>query len=153
MAIDSFEVMTAMRKLMIKRCRAVDAAILTRIPVGFTGNLVWHLGHTAVTTGLLTNGRCGVAHPMPAATVNAFKKGTTPADMDRAYSLDELEVMLLGSVEQLRKDSLTLGAYPVYETSTGVVLNSLADACAFLSVHDGIHVGYVLALARAAANG
>ena len=40
-------------------------------------------------------------------------------------------------------------SFAAYQTSAGITLENAEHAIAYASMHDGIHLGYTLALARA----
>ena len=67
-------------------------------------------------------------------------------DADDSY--DFLEIPRF--VEKLREDYAQghFTTYETYQTSTGFVLASIEDAIAFNNFHEGIHLGYILALRR-----
>jgi hypothetical protein len=153
MTLDPIAVSRRIREMMIARCRALGAEPLHRVPMGFTSNLIWHLGHVAVTTGMLVQGRCGLPHPLGAEAVASFKKDTSPSSIKRRYTLDELADLHERSLAAIETDRAAgrLAKYEAYTTSAGIELASAEDAVAFNMMHDGIHQGYVLALARAVA--
>ena len=56
----------------------------------------------------------------------------------------------LKSVDQMEKD-LAAGLfkeYSAYPTSFGISLNSIEDALAFINTHEGLHLGYAMALRK-----
>lgn len=151
----STAVSRSLRSLISKRCADIPDEVMQRVPAGFNGNLHWQLGHLVVTPALLTYGRCGVDLPLPEAMVAAFRKGTGPTDGGDAFSRAELTEGLTGILDRIEADVAAgvLADYEAYQTSAGVLLSSVPEALAFNGVHDGIHLGYTLALARVASQG
>ena len=142
--------MRAMRRIMVGRCADVTTEQLHLAPAGFGSSLAWHVGHVAVTTTLLTHARCGAPLIFDAEVVDQFRKGTSAADVPASYDLAALTNMLESSVDQIEEDAAAgaFDSFEAYETSAGVPLASIEQAVNFLAVHDGIHVGYIMALKR-----
>ena len=93
---------------------------------------------------------CGLPLHVPDAWLGWFRKGTSPADWtatpDRQsvlHALTDLPARLAADYE-----AGVFTAFQPYETSTGITLHTLADALAFNNIHEGMHVGTILALRR-----
>lgn len=143
--------MRAMRTLIDKRTADLDESVLRAVAPGFRSNLAWTIGHLAVTPYLLIHGRGSVEAPIAADMIETFKKGTVPADGSDGYAISDLRSAMHDAVDAVESAAASISAYEYYETSAGVPLASAAEALAFLAVHDGIHLGYTLALTRALA--
>lgn len=149
---DPVSISSRFRQMMCARCEGLSSEALHRVPAGYSGSLAWHLGHAMVTTGLLVQGRCGLPHPLGDEAVATFRKGTTAADLKRTYTVAEFADWAERSLAAVAADRAAgrLDAFQAYQTSAGFGLTTVDEALAFLAAHDGIHLGYILALARAA---
>ena len=125
---------------------------LFRVPKGFANHVAWNAAHVVVTQQLLHYKLSGLETPLDAELIDRYRKGTGPDTADLA---SYRAVMDFGgeAAARLAADHAR-GAFQVYEgyqTSAGVLLESLDDALIFNNVHEGIHLGYVLAMKRALA--
>jgi len=82
--------------------------------------------------------------------MQAFRKGSSPRDWDRAWDYAEVRDLLVSLPDQTEAD-LRAGRfeqYRAYTTSAGVTVTSVHDAIRFNLYHEGLHLGSVLALRR-----
>lgn len=123
---------------------------LTAIPPGWNNNLLWHLGHLAVSQQLLHNGLAGLPLEVPDAALARFRKGTSPRDWDATPDVAEVRRWLAELPARLAADYAAgrFRSFRRYETSTGIVLHDIEEAIAFNNVHEGMHAGQVIALLR-----
>jgi hypothetical protein len=61
-----------------------------------------------------------------------------------------LKELLFTTIDSLEQDLQTgkFARYASWKTRYGVEVNSIEDAINFLSFHDGLHIGYIMALRR-----
>lgn len=123
---------------------------LNAIPSGFNNNLIWNLGHTAVTQQLLVYGRAGLPFRIDNKWIEEFRKGTAPS---REYSESEIQEIkeFVGKTSGWLKEDFEQGKfteYNKYETSYGVELNSVEDAIAFNNTHEAMHLGYIMSIRK-----
>lgn len=119
-------------------------------PEGFNNNLIWNLGHAAVTQQLLVYGRAGLEFRIDSKWIEEFRKGTAPG---RIYSESEIEEIkgFVGQTSLWLKEDFEQGKfekYDKYETSYGVELNSVSDAIAFNNTHEAMHLGYIMSIRK-----
>lgn len=123
---------------------------LNKNPQGFSNNIAWNFGHIIVTQQLLCYTVPGFEAKMPQELIDKYRKGTKP---DGDIDADELEQLMQFSVslfEILGKDYNAgfFTSYKTYMSSYGVELTSIEDAIKFLTVHEGLHFGYAMALKK-----
>lgn len=124
------------------------------IPGGWNNNARWHAGHLIVTPLLLTYGISKQPLPVAEEYRRWFAKGTTPRDWGNdsvpafGQLVDELAPTMSRLFEEWR-DRMNEPYPEPYTTSLGVVLRTPGEALQFSAVHDGIHLGMLLALRRA----
>ncbi|MDN4165073.1 DinB family protein [Cytophagales bacterium LB-30] len=127
-----------------------DTATLNRIPQGFSNNLIWNFGHLLVTQQLLAYKLSNLPMHYPDAFIDRFRKGTAPQEPVSAQEVEWMKEWALKSVDQMESD-LAAGLfkeYTPYPTSFGISLNSIEDALAFINTHEGLHLGYAMALRK-----
>ena len=145
----------AIRRTRASLLAAVDglpAEAWAEVPAGLPNNVLWNVGHVAVTAELLTYGLAGLDLPAPAGAVAAFRKGTSPAGWAAPPDVGATRVLLLDGADRLEAD-LRAGRFDgapfrPYTTTPGVTLASVDEALAFDLYHEGLHAGAVLALRR-----
>jgi hypothetical protein len=143
------------------RSREAVAALARRhlnradeIPAGWNNNLRWHVGHLVVTPHRLTRRLLGEALPFPDDYTGWFAKGSSPASWAGA-SIPSLEVLIERMLQDVAplfrdfRDRLDQPFASPLETSVGIVLRTPEDGLVMNLLHDGIHLGMMIALIRA----
>lgn len=123
---------------------------LNTVPKGFNNNLIWNIAHVIVTQQLLMYKLSGLSMQVTDEMVEKYKKGTkTEGDVSQE-EVDLIKKLLLTTLNQTEKDlkDQIFKNFTEYPTSTGFVLRSIEDALHFNNFHEGIHLGYVLALRK-----
>lgn len=147
----NLDILTTTRRLLQNATADLTPEALIRIPEGFNNNVLWNVGHVVVTQQLLCYKLSGMPMGIDDPTVEMFCKGSSPKDWTTTPDMASLIGPLHDLVETTRRDYAAgrFGGYDTYTTSTGYTLVSIEDAIAFNNLHEGIHLGYVLALRRA----
>ncbi len=124
---------------------------LNKVPEGFSNNLIWNIAHVIVTQQLLVYKLSGLSMMISDEMVNSYKKGTKTEGPVTQQVVDKVKSLLFSTLDQTKID-IKAGVFKdfqEYPTSTGFVLKSLEDAMNFNNFHEGIHLGYILALKKA----
>lgn len=139
------------RPLLLRLIKDLSEEALLTIPTGFSNNILWNLGHLAVTQQLLHYGLSSLPLNVPDELVAQCRKGTSPTDWDTPPDLDEIKHLLIECPRQLETDleEARFTTFRPYMTSVGVELTDLETALAFNQYHEGLHTGAILALRRA----
>ena len=139
------------RKILFNYLNTLPVQLLTKIPPGFNNNIWWNIAHVVVTQQKLVYGRSDLPLNLQDTWVSGYQKGTFPEGSPAAAERDELATLLFSTVEQTEKDyqNNRFQHYASYMTSPKVPLNSVEDAIAFNVFHEGLHLGSIMALARA----
>lgn len=124
---------------------------LNKVPNGFKNNLFWNIAHVVVTQQLLCYKLSGLETMVNDEWIDLYKKGTSTIGEASENDLKTLKELLFSTIEKIEEDieSGLFKEFNEYPTSTGFVLKSVNDAFEFNNFHDGIHLGYVLALKKA----
>jgi predicted transcriptional regulator len=140
----------ASRNLFLKLMDGLTIEQLNKVPEGVNNNIIWNFGHVIVSQQILCYKLAGLPMKIDASYVSKYSKGTKPETF-----LDERELEFLKSqsinlinelVEDIQKNIFT--SYNTYTTSFNVELNSVDDAVKFITMHEGLHLGYAMALKR-----
>lgn len=143
-------ILKATRKNYLKALDGISLEHLNIIPDGYNNNLIWNAAHAVVTQQLLCYAISGEKTKIPKDIIEAYRKGSKPEKAITQAEVDQIKDWLDVSVEWLEKDvaaNLFLD-YKKYSTSYGFTLESITDAIAFNNVHEGMHLGYIIALKK-----
>jgi len=136
------------RKLIRGALAGLSEEAYFAVPAGFDNNIAWNLGHIIVSQQALHYTLSG----LPTATTREdramFKTGSSPAGWEQNPDIERLLILLAETTEALPRDdeAAVFSGFQPYTTSTGVNLNSFAEALAFNNFHEGLHLGMILAL-------
>lgn len=144
------EITRVNRKMLEKILNAYSLEQLNKVPDGFRNNLIWNIAHVIVTQQLLTYKLSGLPMMVSDEMVDLYRKGTKTERSTTAEEVAEIKSLLFTTVDQTEKDlkSDIFKEYQEYPTSTGFVIHSAEEAINFNNFHEGIHIGYILALKK-----
>ena len=147
---EQFEVLRKSRALVIKKIEGLSHEQLHKIPEGFKNNIVWNVAHIVVTQQLLHYKLSGLQCLIPDDLIENYRKGTFPTEGLTPEDFEEVKELLLGLPDTLQEDynEGIFQEYQEYPTSTGFVLTSIDNAIAFNNLHEGIHLGIIMALSK-----
>ncbi|MBQ0735822.1 DinB family protein [Aquimarina celericrescens] len=149
--LHQLEITRTNRRLLEKILDNHSIEQLNTVPDRFKNNLIWNIAHVVVTQQLLVYNLSGLPMMIDEEMVNSFRKGTKTEGPISQNEIDKIKTLLFSTLDQTEKD-LEAGVFKnfqEYPTSTGFVLKSLEDAVNFNNFHEGIHLGYILALKKA----
>lgn len=124
---------------------------LNKIPDGFINNIIWNLGHIVAAQQGLCYKRGNAPLVISEEFFERYKPGTVPTGFVDETGVEEIKTLLLSTIYQLEQDynEGIFTAYPTFTTRYGVEISSIKEAIRFLTFHDGLHMGYIMALKRA----
>ena len=120
------------------------------MPEGFNNNIIWNVAHTIVTQQLLVYKLSGIPMIVSDELVEMYRKGTkVERDVTQA-EVDLIKGLLFSTIEKTKEDydNRIFQTYHEYTVTTKSTLTNVDEAIAFNNFHEGIHLGYVLALKR-----
>ena len=146
----ALDAITRTRRSLLAVADSVPRTAWREVPPGLSNNVLWNVGHVAVTAERLTYGLARLDLPGPAWAHDAFRKGTSPADWATPPDVDATVALLDGFAERVEGDARAgrFASFRDYTTTPGVTLTSLDEAVAFDLYHEGLHLGSVLALRK-----
>jgi hypothetical protein len=146
----SIETVQATRTLFLALMDGLSIDKLNEIPEGFNNNIIWNFGHVIVSQQILCYKLAGLPLKIGEAYISKYSKGTKPASFIDENEWAFLKQQSTHLLEELITDieKGLLDNYTSYTTSFGVPLNSIEDAVKFLTMHEGLHLGYAMALKR-----
>jgi hypothetical protein len=147
----SFEILKVSRNNLLNAIQGLSNAQLNEIPKGFNNNIIWNLGHVLVTQQLLNYKLSGLTCNVDDSLIQAFSKGTQPPAHVKEEEVEFIKTELV-RLPQVTNEDYKNGkfkTFKTYPTSYGIELNNIEEAITFVNVHEGLHLGYVMALKRA----
>ena len=124
---------------------------LNTIPTGFNNNIIWNIGHVVVTQQLLVYKLSGLPMMVSDVLVEKYKKETKPEGDITQQEVNEIKALLFSTTEKIKEDYSNdmFKNYNEYTVSTtGNTLTNIDEAFQFTLFHEGIHLGYIMALLR-----
>jgi len=123
---------------------------LNKIPKGFSNNIIWNIAHTIVTQQLLIYNLSGLPMIIDDEMVNAYRKGTKVERDLTQKEVNTIKGLLFSTIEQTKEDykNKVFKNYNEYTVSTKSTLTNIEEAIRFNNFHEGIHLGYILALKK-----
>jgi len=124
---------------------------LNKIPEGFSNTIYWNIKHIVITQQLLVYGLSGLPMLLSEAEIEAFRKGSKAEAKATNEDVELLKKQLFSTVEQTQKDYKNgkFTEFTSYTVSTKSVLSTIDEALEFNNFHEGIHLGYILAMKKA----
>ena len=85
---------------------------------------------------------------LPDTMIMDFKKGTKTERSLTHDEINDIKSLLFLPLDQTEKNhkDRSFKNFKPYTVSTGSDLTNISDAIAFTNFHEGIHLGYILAL-------
>lgn len=148
--MNPFEITRVTRNNILGLIEDLTVSQLNTIPEGFKNNIIWHVGHLLATQQLLTYGLSGLDLLLSDNIIEEFRKGTKP---EKAYSEDDIEELKFVFIEVINETEVDFNegifeTFSEYSTSFGITLRSIDDAVTFNNVHEGLHMGLIMAMKK-----
>lgn len=146
----SIDIVKTTRKNFLKLLEGLSVDTLNKIPDGFNNNIIWNFGHIIVSQQILCYKLAALPLKIDESYILKYSKGTKPEtfvdENELQFLIEKSEEFIDGLVVDMQKE--LFNNFISYTTSFNVELNSISDAVKFLPVHEGLHLGYSMALKR-----
>ena len=125
---------------------------LNKIPEGYNNNLIWNYGHTVISQQLLCYKLAGATTRVSESLIELYRIRTAPdgnASVDDIQRLKSLAIQTCDwTLEDYNSGKLTENPFTEYTTSYNTTLKTVEDAIAFNNIHEGLHLGYAMAMKK-----
>jgi hypothetical protein len=144
----SIDIALKNRAILLKFLTDFSLNQLNVVPKGYRNSIYWNIAHVVVTQQLLVYKLSDVPMLIDADLVDAYRKGTKTEHDVTQQEVNHLKTLLFSTIEQTQKDynSGTFKTYNQYTVSTKSTLTCVEEAIEFNNFHEGIHLGYILAM-------
>jgi len=145
-----FEILRKTRQFLISLLDGLPLEQLNKIPQGFNNNIIWNTGHIVAAQQGVCYRRAGLPLVIDDTLFDKYKPESKPQEQATEADVAQIKELLLSTIDDLQRDyeNKKFSSYPAWTTRYGVEIKSIEDAISFLSFHDGLHVGYAMALRR-----
>jgi hypothetical protein len=145
------EMLIAFRKTTLKVLDGLSMEALNAIPPGFNNNLIWNFGHVVVSQQSMCYLNAGLKPVIEEAWIARYRKGTKPGKFVDRPEFETLKNLSEKALTQFDKDleNNLFDQFRPFETSYGLEIKNAADVLKMLLFHEGLHLGYCMALKRA----
>lgn len=146
----SFDLHVQTRKNILGVIEGLSLEQINKIPTGFSGNIAWHIGHLVSSSQGLLYRLSGLEVKLDSSFIDLYKKGSVPTKPITQEEFDFIKKQLQSQPEVLKKDmdNAIFKNYTAYPTSYGNTIHSFSEALEFVNIHEGLHLGYIMALKR-----
>ncbi|AZQ43389.1 DinB family protein [Nonlabens ponticola] len=124
---------------------------LNEIPQGFSNNIIWNICHSMTSQQGLVYGLSLVDQQIPKELALRFRNGTKPEGFIQEKEINEFKEMLVPLIKKTSDDydQGVFKEFKPYTTSTGYTMNDIEDAIQMNNIHEGLHLGYAMAILKA----
>lgn len=151
----TLEVLSNTRKFFNKFLEKTSLDDLNKIPQGFNNNIIWNIGHIVVTQQLLAYKLSGLPMMVSDSMIAKYMKDTKPEGFVNQHEVEEIKQLLFSTIEKTKEDfnhNIFKNFQEYTVSTTGNILSDIDDSFQFILFHEGMHLGYVMALSRALKN-
>jgi hypothetical protein len=123
---------------------------LNQVPTGYSNSIIWNVAHVVATFDNLVYKLSMRPSQMNAEFIERYQKGTSHQQHTTVEEIAALKSLLTFQLDQFEIDyqSGMFTEFKEYKTSFGNTLNSVQESLSFDLIHEGIHIGYVLAMKK-----
>ena len=143
-----FEEMNIWRGYFIKTVKNLSEDQWTKIPEGFTNNILWNAGHVVWCQAAFIYDMSGVPSPLPENYPALFKNGTSPSDWESTPDIEELLKHMAEIGPQIEADYAAGKFKERQPFNQGFKIDTFEEAMNFNAWHEGIHLGTVTSLMK-----
>jgi hypothetical protein len=123
---------------------------LNEIPAGYNNNIIWNLGHLIASQQSICYLRSGLKIFVDEEYLASYKPGTTPNKLVTSVEVIQMKKLFITAIDQFDTDfeEDLFSNHPYWKTNYGIEVGNMEDALSFVLFHEGLHVGYIMALRR-----
>ena len=123
---------------------------LNKIPEGFNNNVIWNLGHLFTVQQKICYLRAGLDPIIDAQSFSDYKPQTKPDKKIEEEEINRIKNAFISIIDTLQTDydkNIFLNYQP-FLVPYGFEVTNIDEAINFMLFHEGLHIGYIMALKR-----
>ncbi|MCA0131423.1 DinB family protein [Winogradskyella alexanderae] len=146
----AFDITMKNRKLFNSFIENLSLQELNKIPQGFNNNIIWNIAHVIVTQQLLVYYLSGLPTLVSQDMIDSYRKETKPNHNLSQAEIDAIKNLLFSTIDKTKEDydAKIFQSYNQYTVTTKNTIRNVEEAIEFNNFHEGIHLGYILALRK-----
>lgn len=148
----TFEVLANARNSLKNILEKTSLEDLNKIPETFNNSIIWNIAHIIVSEQLLVYRLSGLPTMLSNEMIDKYRKDSKPEAFVTREEVDEIKGLLFSTIEKTEADYKN-GIFKTYNeytvSTTGNTLTNVDEALQFVFFHEGLHIGYILALLKA----
>ncbi len=147
----AFNISLQNRKVLYHFLKTIPVELVVKIPDGFKNNILWNIAHIIVVQQRLVYKRSGLEMLISADFVEKYNKGSFPAEETSTAEIEQIQQLLFSTLKKTEEDyqENRFKTFSEFTTPIQTILKNVEDAILFNNYHEGIHLGYILALKKA----
>jgi hypothetical protein len=144
------ETLRKTRAFLLEMISSLSNEQLNAIPEGYSNNVIWNFAHLIAAQQGICYKRAGLPTIVEDSFFEAYKPGSRPEGTVKAEDVSRIKVLSESTIDRFEADyeQGKFASYPAWATRYGVTISSIEDAMQFVSYHEGLHTGYIMALRR-----
>ncbi|MFA6084925.1 DinB family protein [Mucilaginibacter sp.] len=139
------------RKHLLHLIEGLTTEQLNHVPTGFNNNIIWNVAHLISAQQGICYTRAGAPITVDDKFYSPYRPDTKPNGFIDSAEIEVIKELLITAIDhQLETDykNNVFKNYSEWVTRYGMKITSIEDAINLLPFHDGMHIGYVMALKR-----
>jgi hypothetical protein len=138
------------RKHLLHLIEGLTTEQLNQVPAGFNNNIIWNVAHLISAQQGICYTRAGMPITVDDKFYSPYRPDTKPNGFIDSAEIEMIKELLITSINQLESDyqNNVFKNYAEWATRYGVQITNIEDGINLLPFHDGMHIGYVMALKR-----
>lgn len=148
--INKFNRYRKVRQLLLDTVSNLTTEQLNHIPSGFNNNIIWNMVHLIAAQQGICYRRAGKPLQIKDDFFETFKPGSKPDKFFDGNEIDVIKKLALNTIDDFEKDYIQkqFDQYQTWTTRFGAEITSIDVAAEFVFFHEGLHVGYVMAMKK-----
>lgn len=144
----AFKTLRITRAHMLRELEGLSHADMLVIPEDRDDNIIWNVGHLLCSLSRLVYVFSGHPLPIPEEYLAAFGKGTNARDWEADPKVEEVLERFKSMPAQIESDYLAgrFTDYKPLQITPLDTIDSVEEAVAFHSFHEGLHIGIIITL-------
>ena len=138
------------RSFLLGQLKELTTEQFNRTTEGFNNNIIWNLGHMIAVQQGICYKRAGLPTLISDDFWHRFKSGSAPWGFISEDEIASIKQLLIITLDQLETDykKQIFGHYTTLVTRNGMELANIDDGIKFLSFHEELHSGVIMAIKR-----
>ncbi|NBA87795.1 DinB family protein [Emticicia sp. CRIBPO] len=147
------DLIRASRKKLLGYLDGLSIEQVNTIPEGFNNNLAWHVGHLLASQQILCYRFSNNEPAIDDEIIDRYKNGTKPESFVDTDEFERLKAYLTTTLDIMEEDieNNIFSQFKAFNTTffDGLRFESFEEIITYLPVHEGLHLGFCMALKRA----